>query len=145
METPPPLPPVQALGFDTGFFLRLVEGDDRSRTVWADVRVGRASGIVSCSCLTLFELDRLSLRTVVLPETAQALVQAIQVACRVVWIGPEAGAGLLARAARLAHGNGLAIAGAIILTSLLEAGAKTVYTSDALVGRYEGPVEIVVL
>ncbi len=141
METPPAAR--TALGFDTGFFVRLIAGDGRASVVWSSVRDGRASGIVSC--ITLFELDRLGLRTATPPETAQALVQAIQVVCQVVWIGLDGGADLLARAARLGHGNGLAMADAIILAALLDAGAGTVYTTDALVGRVGGPVEIIVL
>lgn len=136
-------PGARVLGFDTGFFVRLVEGDDRAAAAWTDVREGRAQGVVSC--VTLFELDRLGLRTAVPPRTAQAFVQAIGVVCRVVWIGPDDGADLLARAARLGHGNGLAMADALILTSLLGAGARTVYTTDSLVGRYDGPTEVVVL
>ena len=93
--------------------------------------------------MTLFEFDRLGLRTVVPPQTATAFVLSVQTVCHVVWIAEATGADLLARAARLGHGKGLAMADAIILTSLLDAGARAVYTTDSVVGRYEGPVEIV--
>lgn len=95
--------------------------------------------------MTLLKFDGLGLRTVVPPDTAQAKLGATQVVCRIVWLGPDSGAELLARAARLGHGNGLAMADAVILASLLDAGARTVYTTAALVAGYQGPTEIVLL
>ena len=142
METPPTEAP-RALGFDTGFFVRLLGGDARAASAWADVRAGRASGAVSC--VTLFELDRLGLRTAVPPEAARALVEAMPVVCRVVWIGADRGADLLRRAARLGHGSGLAMADAVILASLLDAGAETIYTTDPDIQRYDGPATVVLL
>ena len=144
METPsdvPDGPPVA--GFDTGFFVRLLQADPRAVAVWADVRAGRASG--AASSLTLFELDRLGLRGVVERGPAEALVDALPQTCRVVWLDAAEGAGRLRRAARLGHGNGLAMADAVILQSLLDAGATTVYTTDGDLERYDGPLDVVVL
>ena len=140
METPLDESP-RVLGFDTGFFVRLIEGDARAAEAWADVRAGRAQGVVSC--LSLFELGRLGLRTVVPPDAARALVDAVPVVCHTVWIDAEHGAALLSRAVGLGHGNGLAMADAIILASLLDASAGTVYTTDPDLERYDGPLEIV--
>jgi predicted nucleic acid-binding protein len=137
-STPPPV-----LGFDTGFFRRLYDGDDRARAAWADVRAGRAAGVVSC--LSLFELDRLGLRGALPQDVAGAFVQALPATCRVVWLGADDGADRLHRAARRAHGVSLAMADALILTSLLDADASTVYTTDGDFQRYDGPVEIVTL
>ena len=139
--TGPPAPPV--LGFDTGFLVRLLQADARAVAAWADVRAGHAVGAVSC--ITLFELDRLGLRGQVERAPAEALVAALPVTCRVVWLGPEDGAARIRRAVRLGQGNGLAMADAIILTSLLDAGATTVYTSDPDFERYDGPIDIVLL
>lgn len=128
-------------GFDTGFFVRLLQADPRAVAVWADVRAGRAVG--AASCLTLFELDRLGLRGVVERGQAEALVDALPQACRIVWLDAAEGADRLRRAVRLGHGNGLAMADAVILQSLLDAGAATVYTTDPDLERYDGPVDVV--
>lgn len=141
MET---TPAETLLGFDTGFFRRLYDRDDRAVAAWDGVRTGRAAGAISC--VTLFELERLGLRGGALPrDVAEGLVGSLPITCRVVWIGPDGGADRLHRAARLAHGNGLAMADALILTSLLDAGAQTVYTTDADFTRYDGPADVVVL
>ena len=136
-----PDPPV--IGFDTGFFVRLLQADPRAVAAWADVRASHAVG--AASCITLFELDRLGLRSQVERGPTEALVAALPVTCRVVWLGPEDGADRIRRAVRLAHGNGLAMADALILTSLLDAGATTVYTVDPDFERYDGPIDIVLL
>lgn len=141
METDPSTTPV--LGFDTGFFVRLLQADARAVEAWVNVRAGRATG--AASCITLFELDRLGLRGQVERDPAEALVAALPITCRVVWLGPEDGADRIHRAVRLGQGNGLAMADAIILTSLLDAGATTVYTSDPDFERYDGPIDIVML
>jgi predicted nucleic acid-binding protein len=45
----------------------------------------------------------------------------------------------------MAHGNGLSMADAIILTSLIHAGAEVVYTTDRDLARYGAGPEIVLL
>ncbi len=141
METVPPAIP--QIGFDTGFFRRLHDGDSRARGVWADVRASRAVGLVSC--VSLFELERLGLRGVIPRDVADGLAAAIPVTCTVVWLDAVTGANRLSRAARRGHGIGLAMADAIILTSLLDAGAETVYTTDSDFQRHDGPETVVLL
>ena len=146
METDPTTtstPDAPVLGFDTGFFVRLLQADARAVSAWADVRANRAVG--AASCVTLFEFDRLGLRGQVERGSAEALVAAIPLTCRVVWLGPDDGAARIRRAVRLGQGNGLAMADAIILASLLDAGATTVYTVDSDFERYDGPVDVVLL
>ena len=144
METGLTDPAGTVLGFDTGFFQRLYARDAQATAAWDDVRAERAVGAISC--ITLFELERLGLRGGVLPrDVADGLVRSLPATCRVVWLGADDGADRLHRAARLAHGNGLAMADAIILASLLDAGATTVYTTDSDFERYDGPVHVVQL
>ena len=141
METTPPLVP--HVGFDTGFFRRLHDGDARARAAWADVRAQRAAGVVSC--VSLFELERLGLRGVLPRGVAETFVAVLPTTCTVVWLDAATGAERLSRAARRAHGTGLAMADALILTSLLDAGAETVYTTDSDFQRHDGPETIVLL
>lgn len=139
METTPPQRP--QLGFDTGFFRRLHDGDARAVAAWADVRSGDAVGIVSC--VSLFELTRLGLRGALPRDVARAFVAAVPTVCTVVWLDPTNGGDRLDRAARRGHGVGLAMADAIILTSLIDAAATTVYTTDSDFERHDGPEQIV--
>lgn len=130
-------------GFDTGFFFRLLDGVPRAVSVWEPVAAGDASAALSC--ITLFELDRAALRGTLDRTAVDVLLVDLPVLCRVVWLGEGEGPGRLHRAARLAHGNGLAMADALILSALIEAGATTVYTTDPDLARYDGPTEVVVL
>lgn len=139
----PAAAPPKTLGFDTGFFQRLYTGHDRARAAWNDIRAGRATGVVSC--LSLFELERLGLRGALPHDVAERLVESIPAVCTVVWLGADDGAERLHRAARRAHGIGLSMADALILTSLLDAEAITIYSTDGDFMRYDGPAEIVSL
>ncbi|MGB3545190.1 type II toxin-antitoxin system VapC family toxin [Rubrivirga sp.] len=149
METTPPTPAEAAspahrlpvVGFDTGFFVRLLQADPRAVAAWGDVRARRSVG--TASCVTLFELDRLGLKGHLEREPTEALVAALPTTCRVVWLDELEGADRLRRAVRLGHGNGLAMADSITLSSLLDVGARTVYTTDPDLDRYDGPVEVV--
>lgn len=64
-------------------------------------------------------------------------MEELPVLCRVVWLSDSA---LLRRAAQVAHGNGLAMADAVILVSLMNAGVDTIYTTDSDLEQYRaGP------
>ena len=135
--------PQPVYGFDTGFFRRLHDGDPRAVSAWADLRDGDATSVVSC--ISLFELERLGLRGSIPKEVSERLLEAIPVTCRIAWLTDPAGRELLSRAVRRAHGVGLAMADAIILTSLLDAGATVLFTTDSDFDRYDGPVPVVSL
>ena len=126
------------IGLDTGFFFRLLEGDARAAQVWESVVAGDT--VAAVSCVSLYEIERTALRGALDRAAADALLAGLPDLCRIVWLDSSDG---LRRAARLAHGNGLAMADAIILTSLLDAGAEAVYTTDSDFTRYEGPASVV--
>lgn len=128
------------IGLDTGFLVRLLQGDPTATQVWARVTSGQASAVLSC--ISLYELERLGLRGAVPQRAAETLVEELPHLCAVVWIQDAA---LLRRAARVAHGNGLAMADALILTCLLEAGVEEVYTTDRDLGAYTGGPKMVLL
>ncbi len=130
------------VGFDTGFFIKLGDGDPRAVEVWGRAERGDLEGAISC--LTLFELERLGLRGTAPREVVSRLITHIPVTCQTVWLGIE-NAFLLSRSARLAHGNGLSMADAIILTSLIHAGATVIYTTDSDFLAYKAGPQIVKL
>ncbi|MDD1444414.1 PIN domain-containing protein [Dolichospermum sp. ST_sed3] len=81
---------------------------------------------VVCS-LTIYELKRLSLKGGLAIAAVQLTIEAIMAVCQVVWID---NCELLDAAARLSHGNDIPAVDAIILASLLHAGAHTIYSTD---------------
>ena len=127
-------------GLDTGFFFRLLSGAPRAVSVWHAVVSGEDEAVVSC--VTIYELEKAALRGALQRGVVDVLMDELPLLCRLVWLD---NASRLRRSARLAHGNGLSMADASILTCLLDAGAETIYTTDSDFERYDGPVEVVVL
>ena len=113
------------IGFDTGFFVRLIVRDPKAVKIWKKVISGEVHGVTSC--LTLFEISRLSVRGVLKKEKAKSMIEIIPAACSTVWLSE---AGLLKKAAALSVGAGLPSLDALILASLLEAGVERIYTTD---------------
>ncbi len=130
------------VGLDTGFFKHFLEGDPTALDVWQQVRLGESHLVISC--LTLFELQRLGFRGAIALDKVTTLLTYLPNACEIVWLSKENGQ-LLEMGARLAHGNGLAMADALILSSLLYASAEVVYTTDEDMFRYQAGPKMVKL
>lgn len=113
-----------AIGLDTGFFLMVLKGQEEALRVWQSLMDGEES---VTSCLTLFELRRLSLSGRIQPEAADTMIEAIMAISKVSWL--EA-AELLERGAQLSHGLGIPAMDALILTGLLASGAEVILTTD---------------
>jgi len=125
------------IGFDTGFFVRLMERDQHATAAWQSIRSGAAVGLVSC--LTLYELHRLGLRGTVPRPVAEGLTAQLPLTCAVIWLDRLE---TLDRAAHVAHGSGLSMADSLIVVSLADAGARTIFTTDSDLARYTGGPEI---
>ena len=122
---------------DTGFFVRLLQGDGRAVDRWRALVEGEGEGVVSG--LSLVELLRLSLKGAIGREDAGLLLDAIPAVCRVVWPDWTVGE----RSARLSHGLALPLVDALILATALEAGAEELWTTDAYLTAYEGRMRVV--
>ena len=116
------------IGCDTGFFGGLLEHQTNIQEVWQAAAEGEHQLVVSC--ITLFELWRLGLRGAFPRNKVEATLEYLPESCEIIWLGAENGH-LLERASRIAHGNGLAMADAIILTSLMAANVEVIYSSDS--------------
>ena len=125
------------LGFDTGFFVRLLERDQEAGEAWHSIAHGSAQGLVCC--LTLYELRKIGLRGALRLDLVQRFLVQLPSVCRILWITET---GLLDRAAHVAHGNGMSMADAIILVVLMENGAERIYTTDRDFEKYSGASEI---
>lgn len=125
-------------GLDTGFFVRLLQENATANEVWMQITRDQASAVVSC--LSLYELERLGFKGLVQKKAAETLVEELPYLCEVAWLNEPA---LLRRAARIAHGNGLAMADALILVSLIEAGVEEIYTTDSDLSAYKAGPRII--
>jgi predicted nucleic acid-binding protein len=128
---------VSLTALDTGFFVRLLQGDGRAVDRWRALVEGEGEGVVSG--LSLVELLRLSLKGAIGRKDAELLLGAIPAVCRVVWPDWTVGE----RSARLSHGLALPLVDALVLATALEAGAEELWTTDAHLTAYEGRMRVV--
>jgi predicted nucleic acid-binding protein len=128
---------VSLTALDTGFFVRLLQGDWRAVDRWRALVEGEGEGVVSG--LSLVELLRLSLKGAIGRKDAGLLLDAIPAVCRVVWPDWTVGE----RSARLSHGLALPLVDALVLATALEAGAEELWTTDAHLTAYEGRMRVV--
>ncbi|HUU04594.1 MAG TPA: PIN domain-containing protein [Patescibacteria group bacterium] len=112
-------------GLDSGFFVELLKGNDQAVAKWKNIVDGETDAAV-CS-LTIYELKRLTLKGGLTVAAVQLTIEAILAVCQVVWID---NCEVLDDAARLSHGNDIPTVDAIILASLLQAGVRTIYSTD---------------
>ncbi len=117
------------IGLDTGFFIHLRSGNPHAVSVWKRVEEGESACI---SSITAYELLRMgySESTGKMSFLVERLVKAIRVAS----VGEEAAR----MAARIVHGTKMPSLSAIILASLIQSGAKEIYTSDGYMALYAG-------
>ena len=119
------------IGFDTGFFLKLWAGNQHTREVWEEIENNNRQGVISV--ITLYELRKIGLKKVIRIDFEKAKEMITEI-LSVIQITPE----IADKSAFLSHGTGIHMADAIILTSLLEAGCKEVYTDNiSHLGEYK--------
>jgi predicted nucleic acid-binding protein len=127
------------IGLDTGVFIRFLKGDKAALEIWSRV-TAKPQEDTLVSCITLYELQRSGLRGLTEKAKTEQFLDALPQVCRVLWLND---AGFMRRAVRVAHGNGLAMADALILTSFMEAGAEVIYTTDSDLEAYRAGPRIV--
>ena len=116
-----------AIGLDTGFFIELLKDNVQAKEVWHKLIEGiEESALVSS--LTLFELERLSLKGKLKKEAFDTLSEAIYGICRIGWISDKES---LSLAAKLSHGLGMPSVDALILSYFVLGKAGEIYTTDS--------------
>ncbi|RME01866.1 MAG: type II toxin-antitoxin system VapC family toxin [Calditrichaeota bacterium] len=113
------------IGLDTGFFIRLLQGNDLAKEVWESVIHKKEEAVVSC--LTLYELERLGLKAMIEKEATQVVIEAIKENCKLIWVDDHE---VILQGSRLSHGLGLPALSALILAGFLVNNIKRVYTTD---------------
>lgn len=114
------------IGLDTGFFIKLLEGDKKAISIWNLLLDDREEGVVSC--ISLFELERLSLKGKIEKKGVDALLESIPAVCEIVWLESYQ---ILSLAAKLSHSFGIHTTDSLILAGFVTSGANVIYTTDS--------------
>jgi len=120
------------VGFDTGYFVRLLEGNETAVNVWQDLTEGNIDAVVSP--LTFFELKRLGLKGEINDTALGTLFEAIEGICHIVWLKDT---GIFTSSAHISHGTGIPAVDSIILASCLAVNAEKIYTTDSHFKAYK--------
>ncbi len=118
-------------GLDTGFFVALLRKGSKAVEVWEGIIDGDESAV---SCLTLYELQRLSLKGVIESNAVNAILEAIRAICKVVWLDETE---ILTAAATISQSYGIHAIDSLILASLSTLNVKTIYTTDSHIEKYK--------
>ncbi len=120
------------VGFDTGYFLRLLEGNETAVRVWEDLTEGHIEAVVSS--LTFFELKRLGLKGQIDNQSLEVLFEAITGICHIHWLNDLE---MFTFSAALSYGNGIPAIDSLILAGFLSMEAEKIYTTDSHFEAYK--------
>ena len=113
------------IGFDTGFFVKFIEGNREALSAWGKIIEGE-EGVVSC--LTLFELELLSLRGRIKLNITKTLLEIIQGTCKIIWLDSK---NILSLGAKLSHSLGIPTVDSLILAGFIISDVNIIYTTDS--------------
>ena len=119
------------IGLDTGFFVELLRKNLQAVEVWEGIVDGDESVV---SCLTLYELKKLSLKGAIDADTFEVLQEAIAGISKVVWLDKVE---ILRNAAAISHSHGIHGIDSLILASFVSLNPKTILTTDSHIERYK--------
>jgi len=118
------------IGLDTGFFVKLLKGDHRAAEIFEQLNDGTD---LCVSCLTIFELKRLSLKGALELDTVNKLIDNITALAHVSWLDNIE---IHDIAAGLSHGLGIPAVDSLILAGLVSNGSEIIYTTDSHMEKY---------
>ena len=118
------------IGLDTGFFLKLLRGDGQATEIFEHINDDTD---LCVSCLTIFELKRLSLRGAVEQDAINKLIDNMMSLCRISWLDNVEIHNI---AASLSHGLGIPAVDSLILAGFVLNSAETIYTTDSHIEKY---------
>ena len=118
------------IGLDTGFFFKLLKGSHQAIEIFE----GLDDDTDLCvSCLTIFELNRLSLRGALEQDAVNKLIDNIMSLCHISWLDNVEIHDL---AAGLSHGLGTPAIDSLILAGFVLNGSEIIYTTDSHMEKY---------
>lgn len=118
------------IGLDTGFFFKLLKGNRQATEIFEHIDDDTD---LCVSCLTIFELKRLSLRGALEEATVNGLIDNIMSLCHICWLNNVE---IHNVAASLSHGLGIPAIDSLILAGFILNGSETIYTTDSHMEKY---------
>jgi predicted nucleic acid-binding protein len=118
------------IGFDTGFFVKLLKGDYLAKEIFEGIDEDTD---VCVSCLTIFELKRLSLKGAVKAKAVDELIDNILELAHISWLDNLE---IHTTAASLAHGLGIPAVDSLILAGFILNDSERIYTTDSHLEKY---------
>ncbi len=119
------------IGLDSGFFVELLRKNSMAVRIWEGIVEGNESAV---SCLTFYELKRLSLTGAMDSAAVDTILEAIRAISKVIWLDK---AQILTEAANISRSQGIHAMDALILASLASLNVKTIYTTDIHFEKYK--------
>jgi predicted nucleic acid-binding protein len=118
------------IGLDTGFFFKLLKGNRQATEIFEHIDDDTD---LCVSCLTIFELKRLSLRGALEEAAVNGLIDNIMSLCHISWLNNVE---IHDVAASLSHGLGIPAIDSLILAGFILNGSETIYTTDSHMEKY---------
>jgi predicted nucleic acid-binding protein len=128
------------IGLDTGFFVELVRGSKQALDVFNQISEGEEEACISC--LTLYELKKLSLRGSIPLEAGTTLINSIMSFCSVSWLNDLQ---IHELAAGFSHDLGIPGIDSLIIAGLVTLKADKIYTTDKHMMTYKNRKTPVIL
>ena len=118
------------IGLDTGFFFKLLKGNRQVTEIFRELDDDTD---LCVSCLTIFELKRLSLRGALEQDAVNNLIDNIMALAHISWLDNIE---IHDVAAGLSHGLGIPAVDSLILAGFVSNGSETIYTTDSHMEKY---------
>jgi predicted nucleic acid-binding protein len=118
------------IGLDTGFFFKLLKGNRQATEIFEHID---DDADLCVSCLTIFELKRLSLRGALEEAAVSSLIDNVMSLCHISWLNNVE---IHNVAASLSHGLGVPAIDSLILAGFILNGSETIYTTDSHMEKY---------
>jgi predicted nucleic acid-binding protein len=118
------------IGLDTGFFFKLLKGNRQVTEIFEQLDDDTD---LCVSCLTIFELKRLSLRGALEQDAVNNLLDNIMSLAHISWLDNIE---IHDVAASLSHGLGIPAVDSLILAGFVSNGSETIYTTDSHMEKY---------
>ena len=118
------------IGLDTGFFFKLLKGNHQVTEIFEELDDDTD---LCVSCLTIFELKRLSLKGALEQDAVNNLIDNIMSLCHISWLNNIE---IHDVAAGLSHGLGTPAVDSLILAGFVLNGSEIIYTTDSHMEKY---------
>jgi predicted nucleic acid-binding protein len=118
------------IGLDTGFFFKLLKGNRQATEIFEHIDDDTD---LCVSCLTIFELKRLSLRGALEEDAVSSLIDNVMSLCHISWLNNVE---IHNVAAGLSRGLGIPAIDSLILAGFILNGSETIYTTDSHMEKY---------